>query len=339
MKKDNNKLVDAIGMIKDDFVEEARTKKKFNFRIPWALVGKIACGLAVLILVINIFPLGHKNSSGGSYYSNNASYDYKSEGYADAEYAYSDEAGGAYAGSNNYDYRSENTITSNKKLILTARMNVETKDLDELLTKLNETINKYGAYIQSSTVNTSGNSTRQYDATIRIPSDKYSQFLEELKDSGNVSYYTEETKDVTDSYTDLEARLKSLKAEEEKVMEFYDKAANLEELMLVEDRLSEIRYEIEYLEAQIKNYDLLVAYSTLTLHVTETSNYTQTSTSFAERLGRAFKNGFHDFISTIEDIMINLAYDIYTIIFLILIGAAAFFIYKKIRNKVKKTNG
>ncbi|MBO7677562.1 MAG: DUF4349 domain-containing protein [Erysipelotrichaceae bacterium] len=251
-----------------------------------------------------------------------------------------EEAAGAYAANNSYDeQRTDNTVTANKKLILTARMNVETKDLDELLGKLNETIGKYGAYFQSSTVNTSGNHTRQYDATIRIPSDQYSQFLEELKDSGNVSYYSEETKDITDSYTDLEARLKSLKAQEDKVLEFYDKAQTLEELMLVEERLSDIRYEIEYIEAQIKNYDLLVAYSTLTLHITETSTYTPTSTSFIERLGRAFKNGFQDFISTIEDILINLAYDIYTIVFLVLIVVAAIFIYKKIRNRVKKTNG
>ena len=332
----NNKLVDAIGMIKDDFVEEAHTKKKFNLTIPWALIGKLACGLAVVLLVINIIPFGRKSSNAaGGNYAANPSYEYKSDGYS--EYAYDEKAAaGAYAPNSSSDYRSDSTITENKKLILTARMNVETKDLDELLGKLNETINKYGAYIQSSTVNSSGNSSRQYDATIRIPSDQYSKFLEELKDSGNVSYYTEETKDVTDSYTDLEARLKSLKAQEEKVLEFYNKAANLEELLQVEDRLSEIRYEIEYIEAQIKNYDLLVAYSTLTLHVSETANYTQTSTSFGERLIRAFKNGFHDFIYTIEDIVLDLAYDIYGIIFVVLLIVLGIFLYKRLRNRKNK---
>ncbi|MBQ1566463.1 MAG: DUF4349 domain-containing protein [Erysipelotrichaceae bacterium] len=331
----NNKLADAIGLIKDDFVEEAHAKKKFRFVVPWALIGKIACGAAVLLLVISIIPFGRKGSNAADqYYANSSSYEYKSDG--SAQYAYDEEAGGAYAGGNTHDYRSESTVSENKKLILTARMNVETKDLDELLSGLNETINKYGAYIQSSTVNTSGSSTRQYDATIRIPSDRYGQFLEELKNSGNVSYYSEETKDVTDSYTDLQARLKSLKAEEEKVLEFYDKAVNLEELMLVEERLSEIRYEIEYLEAQIKNYDLLVAYSTLTIHVTETSSYTQTSTSFGERLARAFKNGFHDFIYTVEDIVIDLAYDIYGIIFIILLVVLGIFLYRKFRNRKNK---
>ena len=337
----NNKLVDAIGMIKDDFIEEAHTKKKFSFSIPWALLGKIACGAAVVLLVINIFPFGSKSAGNGSYASEDnyyqySTHDYKSDSYE--AYTYDEEAAGAYAPNSSNNNHSETTVASNKKLILTARMNVETKELDVLLSKLNETINRYGAYIQSSTVNSGGNN-RQYDATIRIPSDKYAQFLEDLKESGNVSYYTEETKDVTDSYTDLEAKLKSLRAEEEKVLEFYDKAVNLEELMMVEERLSDIRYQIEYIEAQIKNYDLLVAYSTLTLHVTETSTYTPTSTSFGERLLRAFKNGFHDFVSAIEDLMVDLAYDIYTIIFIILILVAAFFIYRKIKNRVKKTNG
>ena len=329
----NNKLVDAIGMIKDDFVEEAHTKKKFSFVIPWALVGKVACGLAVVLLVINIIPFGKKSSSEGSYYySNSTGSNYKTDEAYDG-YAYDSEAAGSYAESSTHE-RTDNTVVSDKKLILTARMNVETKNLDELLAALNSTISKYGAYVQSSTVNTSGNSTRQYDATIRIPSDKYNEFLADLKNTGNVSYYTEETKDVTDSYTDIEARLKSLKAQEEKVLEFYSRAESLEDLMLVENRLSEIRYEIEYYEAQIKNYDLLIAYSTLTLHVTETSTYTPTSTSFAERLARAFKNGFHDFVSGLEELMINLAYDIYTIIFIVLILVATFFIYKKVRKAI-----
>ena len=328
----NEKLVDAIGMIKDDYVKEAHEKKKFSFTIPWALMGKIAAGLAVVLLVINILPLGSKSSSAAS---TNHSYanDYK-ESYG--EYMYDEEAGAAYAADNYSQNRPADSLTQNKKLILTARMNVETKNLDELLTKLSEALNKYGAYIQSSTTSNTASSSRQYDATIRIPSDKYAQFLEELKVNGNVSYYSEETKDVTDTYTDLEARLKSLKAEENKVLEFYDRAESLEDLMRVEERLTEIRYEIEYMEAQIRNYDLLVAYSTLTLHVTETSNYTQTSTSFIERLGRAFKNGFIDFVEGIEDLLITLAYDIYSIIFIILILVAAYFIYKKIRNRVKK---
>jgi len=338
----NNKLVDAIGMIKDDFIEEAHTKRKFSFTIPWALIGKIAGAAAVVLLVINIFPFGNKSAGNGSYYASDASYEYSTSEYKSDSYqgyAYDEEAAGAYAGNSSNDSHSETTVTSNKKLILTARMNVETKDLDSLLAGLNETISRYGAYIQSSTINSSGNHNRQYDATIRIPSEMYGKFLEDLKTSGNVSYYSEETKDVTDSYTDLEAKLKSLKAEEEKVLEFYQKAENLEELMMVEERLSQIRYQIDYIETQIKNYDLLIAYSTLTLHVVETSTYTPTSTSFGERLLRAFKNGFHDFVSAIEELMINLAYDIYTIIFIVIILAAVFFIYRKIRNRVKKTNG
>ena len=335
MKKDN-RLVDAIGMIKDEFIEEAHGKRKWNFKVPWALIGKIASAAAVLLLVINIFPFGKNSASGG--YSYNSGYDYKSDGTAyDEEYSYAGSNGGTgYATSNYSEDRVDNLVNANKKLILTAKMNVEIQNLDEMLENLNTVINKYGAYIQSSTSNTSGGS-RQFDATIRIPSDKYEQFLEELKTNGNVSYYSEETKDVTDSYTDLEARIRSLKAQEEKVLEFYSKAESIDDLMAVESRLSDIRYEIDYLETQLKNYDLLISYSTLTLHVRETASYTQTSTSFGARLGRALKNGFHNFISSVEDIIIDLAYDIYGIVFIVAILALAYFIFRKIRNR-KRTN-
>lgn len=329
----NEKLVDAIGMIKDEYVKQAHEKNRFRINIPWTILGKLAVGLAVVLLVINVLPLGRKSAANHSSYNEDA-YDY--EPYT--QFTYDDEkaSSGAYSAEDYSANTAENLRNENKKLILTARMNVETKDLDELLVLLNQAINMHGAYVQSSTTSNTASSNRQYDATIRIPSDKYSAFLEQLKESGNVSYYSEETKDVTDTYTDLEARLSSFKAEEKRVVEFYERAETLEDLMIVEQRLSEIRYEIEHLEAQIRNYDLLVAYSTLTIHVTETASYTQTSTSFGERLARAFKNGFNDFISGIEDLLVSLAYDIYTIVFIILILVAAFFIYKKIRNRVKK---
>ena len=196
-------------------------------------------------------------------------------------------------------------------------------------------IDQYGGYVQKSVSGNRG-SNRYYEAAIRIPAEHYSQFLEEIKGSGNATYYSEETKDITDSYTDIQARLSSLKAQEAKVLEFYDKAVDLDDLMSVEERLSEIRYEIEYYEAQIKNYDLQVAYSTLNLTVNETKVYTPVSTSFFSRLARSFSNGFKNFISGVEDFIIDVVYNLWTILLIILIGFVAFKVRKAIINRRNK---
>lgn len=356
MKK-ADKLVDAIGMIDDRYVEEAhdKTKKKFHFNLNWGTFGKIAAAACALLLVINIFPvLFHSyskkdsaaessyysyDSGGGSYYAAPSSSYYDGAAY-EADYmeeaAYASEPSEAPAPSPNTQAKSEETdIRQNKKLILTANMNMETQDLDSVLDTLSAAVKKYGGYFQRSSVNTR-NSSRYYEAAIRIPAEKYAEFLEEIKSSGNSTYYSEETKDITDSYTDIEARLTSLKAQEAKVLEFYDKAESIEDLMSVESRLSDIRYQIEYYESQIKNYDLLVAYSTLYLNITETKVYTPVSTNFFARLGRSFVNGWKDFIGGIGDFVIDITYNIWTILMLAALGYGAYRLYRFIRNRRNK---
>ncbi len=328
MKSD--KLTDAIGMIDDRYVEEAHShaKMKKTFRFDWSLAGKIAAAACALLLIVNIFPILFHSYNSASKQEN--AYYYNSDSAAawagDEEAVAEEEAKSESAG------ESAN-IRQNKKLILTSYMTMETQKMDELMEKITALVGKYGGYFQRSSLSNRGDQTRSYDAAIRIPAKSYASFLEELKGEGNALYYSEETRDITDSYTDIEARLTSLKAQEAKVLEFYDKAETLEDLMSVEARLSDIRYEIESYEAQIKNYDLLVEYSTLNLTVNETKVYTPVNTSFFSRLARSFAGGWNSFIEGIGDFIIDIVYNIWTILLLIALGYGAYIIYKKFRNR------
>ena len=131
----NDKLIDAIGLIQDDYVKEAHEKKPKKFTIPWPLIGKIAGAACALILIINILPLGRKSASsaGGNYYSEmkdegTSYYGYDagaSESYYMAEDAVEYES---TAPSNNSSptLGQNQNLTQNKKMILTAHMNLDT---------------------------------------------------------------------------------------------------------------------------------------------------------------------------------------------------------------------
>ena len=327
----NEKLVDAIGLIDDEYIKEAHEKRLIKKSFNWGLVGKLATAALCLCLVVAIVPnmfSSFAKSSGGS-----ASYVARNNNYgADGAYELSEDM----APSQSYEAKSDTVdLKQNKKLIVTGNLNLETMNLDELLAKLNESINKYGAYIQDSSINTSGY-RRIYEAAIRIPAENYEEFVSGVKGNGNVTYYHENTKDITDTYTDLNAKLTSLKAQEERVLEFYKEAKTIDELMAVEERLSELRYEIDYIETQIKNYDLQVAYSTLYITVSETKEYTETSVSFWTRLGNSFTNGWTNFTSNVGDFVLDVIYNIWTIIILVLVVFGAYKLYKHIRSKRNK---
>lgn len=319
MNKD--KLVDAIGLIKDEYIEEAHTKNKFRW--SWALTGKVLTAAACLLFIINIIPFNSYKSSDSV---NNSYGSYSDESYY--SYEYDDEK---YALDSSVSSNEINSpLQENRKLILTANLSLETLDLDSVTEALIDNVKKYNGYVQSSSVSTR-NSSRYYSATIRIPADKYNEFISNIKQTGNVVSYSENVDDITDSYTDMEARLNSLKAQEAKVLEFYNQATSIEEMMDIESRLSDLRYQIESIEAQLKNYDLLTSYSTLNISITETKVYTPVSENFFTRLGNAFTNGFHNFTEGIGDLLIDIVYNIWFIILIPIIGFIGYKVYKKIR--------
>lgn len=322
----SEKIIDAIGEIKDEYIVEAHNKKELKpFNIM--MLGKIVVGALALCLIITIVPnMLRGGNAGGDYYN-------KAANYVQESY-YENGSDTSYYDFETKDSSARESININKKLIVTGDMNLETMDLDKALTNLNDAINNNDAYIQDSSINTRG-VNRIYNATIRIPADNYQNFIGGIGNDGNITYYHENTKDITDTYSDLDAKLTSLKAQEEKVLEFYKEAKSIEDLMSVESRLSDIRYQIDYIETQLKNYDLLVAYSTLNITITETKAYTETSENFFTRLGNSFVNGWNSFINGVGDFVIDVVYNIWVIIIVVLIIFGAYKVYKHFRNKKK----
>ena len=340
----SEKLIDAIGMIDDRYISEAHEeKKRKSFGWNWNVFGRFALAAACLLLAVTLLPkVLFRGASGGGYYVNNASEDYAApasayqNGSADEKAYYTYDTEATEEGYYEASQRSGQLPDENKKLIVTGDLNMETMDLDPVLNDLNANIGKYGGYVQDSSLSTSGSSYRTYHAVIRIPAEEYQNFLGTVESSGNVTYYHENVSDITDTYTDLDARLTSLKAEEERVLEFYKEAETIEDLMSIESRLTDIRYEIDSISSRLKNYDLLVSYSTLNIYITETKAYTETSVSFLKRLSNAFTNGWQNFINGIGDLFIDIVYYFWNIVLLAVLVYAGYRVYRYIR---KRRNG
>ncbi len=325
----SEKLIDALGNIDDTYIEEAHAEKRFSLKaFSWRrMVPVLAGALCIFLFVIAVPSLTGFGGMGGAapkeqsadYAKNEAEY-YVPSG---ADYSYAD-------GSQKEEYADTYAREAEKK-ILTAYLRMETQDFDPLMDTISTLLADKGGYVQHSNSYTRGDDSRVYEATLRIPSKNYSSFLEELKGQGNAVSYEENVEDITTAYQDLQARLDSYKAQEEKVLEFYEKAESLEELITVESRLSEIRYEIERIETQIKNYDLLVNYSTLNLTITETKVYTPVNPNFFTRLANAFTGGWRNFTRGIGNFMIDIVYHIWDILLIVIVLAAAFFGYRRFR--------
>ncbi|MBR5248324.1 MAG: DUF4349 domain-containing protein [Lachnospiraceae bacterium] len=192
---------------------------------------------------------------------------------------------------------------ANRKLIKTVEMTVETKEYDEMLVGLNEQIKACGGYVEHmNTYNGSIYSGRSYsrnaNMTIRVPEDKLESFLAEVTNISNVVRRSDKVDDVTLAYVDLSSHKEALQTEQKRLLELLEKAQSVEDIITIEKRLSDVRYQIESMESQLRTYDNKVSYSTVYLEIDEVKELTPVK---EETVWEQISGGFVDSLVSIKD--------------------------------------
>lgn len=187
---------------------------------------------------------------------------------------------------------------ASRKIIRDASLSIQTLEFDVFLEALSRSIAEAGGYVSSSY--TSGNSYyRQYlrsaQIEARIPADALDAFLTGVSGLGNVTDRSISVRDVTTSYVDTEAHLQALRTEQEALLKILENAETVEDLITVQNRLSEVRYEIESYESTIRSYDDLIAMSTVTMHISEVERETAVEQeTFWQEVSRRFSESLED---------------------------------------------
>lgn len=204
----------------------------------------------------------------------------------------------------------EAQVENGRKLIRTVSLSLETKEFDSVLTNLSTKTTELGGYIETSSVNGnsySHHSTRYASYVIRIPADKLNEFVEVVSELGNVTQKNESVEDVTLRYIDVESHKKALETEQERLLELLSKAENMEEILTIESKLSDIRYEIENYESQLKTMDNQIDYSTVSVYVDEVERVTDTGEKgFFEEIKERFGNSLYVVARGIRGLVIGI---------------------------------
>ena len=169
-------------------------------------------------------------------------------------------------------------IPENRKWIITVDMSAETEDLDALTAALDEKITSLNGYVEDQSVyNGSTYSNRRYryaNLTIRIPAEDVDSFTEQVAGIANVVSQDKNMEDVTLSYTATESRMNALQTEEARLLELMAKAETMSDLLEIEERLTDVRYELERVTSQLRLYDNQIDYATIYLSIEEVQEYT-----------------------------------------------------------------
>ena len=172
----------------------------------------------------------------------------------------------------------QSTAVKEQKLIKTVNLSTETEDMDRLLAELNTHVEMLGGYVEHREImngsNRNSNRSRWASLTLRVPVEKLGDLVACVEDASNVTNYTENVDDVTLQYVDTASRRKALETEYDRLQALLEKADNMSDLLTIESRMTEVRYELESVTSQLRVYDNKVNYATVWLNISEVTKLT-----------------------------------------------------------------
>jgi hypothetical protein len=126
-----------------------------------------------------------------------------------------------------------------------------------------------GGYIEASSLDTSKESDPTAHVTLRVPEKQFNEALRRLRALGSVQGENITGQDVTSQVADVEARLRTMRIEEEQYRTLLKSTRRIGDVLEVKGRLSEVREQIESLTSQQKVLKNLSSLSTISVNFTE----------------------------------------------------------------------
>ena len=235
---------------------------------------------------------------------------------------------------------SKNSVTNNRKIIETITYSVQTKTFDDFVKKLEDNAIELGGYIESSDV--SGNtydddSPRYASYVFRIPSDKVDEFTTTVSDNSTVTNKTVNTEDVTLQYVDIESRVNALESEKKALEDLLKNAQSTADIIEIRDMLTDVIYEIESNKSQLRTFDSLIDFTSITVDIHETEHpqvvekqtvWQEISTNLSDNFRGVWEFVVDSFVFIVSSIPFLLLFGVYL--------AVIFIIVKIVKRKSKK---
>lgn len=205
-----------------------------------------------------------------------------------------------------------------KKIIYTAYMSVTCDDPAQALEHMKQRAEGLGGYLANSNLSNDDLGAYRANITLKVPAHLLDELVADAKALGVLNSYQLDSSDITLNYYDIDARLKSAKAEETQLLEILKSCQNVEEILAVRESLSAVRSDIESFQGQINLWDHLVSYATLELTLRRTERAPVEgegelltlwkASDVAKKMGLGFRNSAVFVVNAVGAIGIFLAY-------------------------------
>jgi hypothetical protein len=207
------------------------------------------------------------------------------------------------------------------KIIKTAQITVEVRDVVTSADGLKALATRNGGYLSSSSFQRGYNNQLSATVVLRIPQSAFDAVVEGVKASGTVKSASTQGEDVTEEYVDLQAQKTSYQNQLAQYNEIMKKADKVEDVIKVQAQIDQVQTTLNRLEGRMRYLNSRIDLSTITVNLQEPEPVGgETGHSFIA----AINEGIAGFFGMIDGIIVLL----FTLLPLIIIGGIGYGIYR-----------
>jgi len=175
---------------------------------------------------------------------------------------------GSSANRSAQDESAADPLSLDRKVVQNASLSLKVPDVTQTADQIIALCGAKGGYTVSSRIYRE-NDRVSGRLTIKVPQTVLLEVIDAIKSFGEVTDKVISTQDVTEEFYDAQARLKVLEAKEARLLGLMDRAANIAEIISVENELSKTRGEIEVLSGRLQLLANATQYSLININLAE----------------------------------------------------------------------
>ncbi len=203
-------------------------------------------------------------------------------------------------------------------IVQTALLNILATNYDEASAAIEKLAAAHGGYVEKLDAKAQTGNARELSASLRIPTKQLDGFLADVRKLGHVEAETRSNEEVSDQYVDLQARLKSARATEQRLIELLGtRTGKLQDVLEAERELARVRGEIESMQGQSTILAHRVNYATVQVDLSE--EYRQVLGSGPVSTGSKLRNAMVEGFRNLQDGAVGL------LVFLFAVGPSLLF--------------
>ncbi|MEX2121153.1 MAG: DUF4349 domain-containing protein [Pirellulales bacterium] len=195
-----------------------------------------------------------------------------------------------------------------RKIIFNAELDLVVEDFSPVAGKVHALVSRFDAFVANSRLGGSQGRPRRGEWQIRVPAQRFDDFVAAARDLGEIRTVSTRSQEVTEEFFDLEARIRNSKQEEARLLKLLDeRTGKLEDVLAVEREIARVRGEVERMEGRLRVLSDLTSLATVTLRCEEIRDYRpEQAPTFATQIRRVFEGSWSALVLVGQKVLLAL---------------------------------